>query len=418
MPLPDAKPRPDTTGPLDGIVVVDFTERVQGPYATQMLGDFGADVIKIERPTALTPDGRPDERYAEGDWPAPTSLYRATFLANNRNKRSMAVDLKSEHGISTIKALIRDADVVYENFRPGVMDRLGLGYEHCREINQGIVYVSASGYGPDGPRVTKPGQDVLIQAMSGMGVANESDSGRPTLIGMSMTDVLGGLNGAAALLAALVHRERTGEGQQLWVDLLGSAFAALGEHLVHLLNNDVDEPARMTEMHGHGYIAPPYGFYGTRDGYLALSSGAQIPQICELIGLPDLSRDARFDTYDKRRRNQREFESLLEDALGARTTDEWLAVMEPADVFAARVNTLTEAVADPQAVASGRIVTVEGPDGRPLRLVAPAAQFGRTPIGTRLAPPRHGEHTEQILQQLRQSRAPAPAGTNAEGTPQ
>jgi succinate--hydroxymethylglutarate CoA-transferase len=392
-----------SNGPLDGVVVVDFTERVQGPYATQMLADFGADVIKIERPTAVTPDGRPDERYAEGDGPVPTSLYRATFLANNRNKRSIAVDLKSVDGIATVKALVRSADVVYENFRPGVMDRLGLGYQQCREINPGIVYVSASGYGPDGPRVSKPGQDVLIQAMSGMGVANESEYGRPTLIGMSITDVLGGLNGAAALLAALVHRERTGEGQQLWVDLLGSAFAALGEHLVHLLNNDADEPARVTEMHGHGYIAPPYGFYATKDGYLALSSGAQIPQICELIGLPDLSRDPRFDTYNKRRRNQAEFEVLIEDALAVRTTEEWLAVMEPADIFVAQVNTLREAVADPQAVATERIITVEGPDGRPLRLVAPPARFGRTPMTVRLAPPRHGEHTEQILQELRQS---------------
>jgi crotonobetainyl-CoA:carnitine CoA-transferase CaiB-like acyl-CoA transferase len=392
------------SGPLAGIVVVDFTERVQGPYATQMLGDFGADVIKIERPQALTPDGRADERYASGDQPASKSLYRATFLANNRNKRSMAVDLKSPDGIATILALVRTADVVYENFRPGVMERLGIGYEQCREINPGIVYVSASGYGPEGPRVGKPGQDVLVQAMSGMGVVDGSADGRPTPIGMSITDVLGGLNGASALLAALVHRERTGEGQQLWVDLMGSAFAALGEHLVHLLNNDAGEPARVTEMHGHGYIAPPYGFYATKDGYLALSSGAQIPQICALVGLPNLLLDRRFDTYEKRRKRQVEFEQLLEDALRERTTDDWLAVMEPADIFAAKVNTLAEAAADPQAEASGRIVAVDSPDG-PVKLVAPAAQFSRTPARIRLAPPRHGEHTEQILHELRQSAA-------------
>ena len=392
----------DRPGPLAGIVVIDFTERVQGPYATQMLGDFGADVIKIERPQAVTPDGRADERYGDGDRPAATSLYRATFLANNRNKRSMAVDLKSPDGIATMQALVREADVVYENFRPGVMERLGLGYAQCREINPRIVYVSASGYGPEGPRVGKPGQDVLVQAMSGMGVIDESATGRPTPIGMSITDVLGGLNGAAALLAALVHRERTGEGQQLWVDLMGSAFAALGEHLVHLLNNGAGEPSRVTEMHGHGYIAPPYGFYATRDGYLALSSGAQIPQICELVGLPNLLLDPRFDTYDKRRSRQAEFEAILETALRERTTDEWLAVMEPADIFCAKVNTLAEAVADPQAEASGRIVTVESPDG-PLKLVAPAAQFSRTPARIRLAPPRHGQHTEQIQHELRQS---------------
>lgn len=387
------------SGPLAGIVVVDFTERVQGPYATQMLGDFGANVIKIERPTAVTPDGRPDERYAGDDGVVPDSLYRATFLANNRSKRSIAVDLKSEDGLRTIRALVATADVVYENFRPGVMDRLGLGYDACREINPGIVYVSASGYGPDGPRVTKPGQDVLIQAMSGVGVINESADGRPTPIGMSITDVLGGLNGVAAVLAALVHRERTGEGQQVWVDLLGSAFAALSEHLVHMLNNGADEPARLTPMHGHGYIPPPYGFYATKDGYLALSSGRQVREICEIIGLSDLSTDPRFDTYAKRAANQGEFEAMIEEALKVRTTDEWLAVMEPADIFAARVNTLRDAVTDPQAVATGRVVTVDSPDG-PLRLIAPPARFGRTPLDIRHAPPKHGEHTTQIRGEL------------------
>jgi crotonobetainyl-CoA:carnitine CoA-transferase CaiB-like acyl-CoA transferase len=387
------------SGPLAGIVVVDFTERVQGPYATQMLGDFGADVIKIERPVALTPDGRPDERYAmDGDDP-PNSLYRATFLANNRNKRSIAVDLKSADGLRTMQALVRTADVVYENFRPGVMDRLGLGYRHCRDLNPGIVYVSASGYGPDGPRANKPGQDVLVQAMSGIGVVNESADGRPTPIGMSITDVLGGLNGAAAVLAALVHRERTGEGQQIWVDLLGSALAAVSEHLVHMLNNGADEPSRVTPMHGHGYIPPPYGFYATKDGYLALSSGRQVREICEIVGLPDLSADSRFDTYFKRAANQVELEAILEDALGARTTDEWLAVMEPADIFAARVNTLREAVADPQVVATGGVMTVDSPDG-PLRLVAPPARFERTPVEVHMAPPRHGEHTEAIRREL------------------
>ncbi|RDH75059.1 CoA transferase [Mycolicibacterium moriokaense] len=387
------------SGPLAGIVVVDFTERVQGPYATQMLGDFGADVIKIERPTAVTPDGRPDERYADGTGAPPDSLYRATFLANNRSKRSIAVDLKSEEGLRTMRALVGTADIVYENFRPGVMDRLGLGYDACREINPGIVYISASGYGPDGPRVNKPGQDVLIQAMSGIGVINEAADGRPTPIGMSITDVLGGLNGVAAVLAALVHRERTGEGQQVWVDLLGSAFAALSEHLVHMLNNRADEPSRVTPMHGHGYIPPPYGFYATKDGFLALSSGRQVREICEIVGLADLSVDPRFDTYAKRAANQGEFEAMIEEALKARTTDEWLAVMEPADIFAARVNTLRDAVDDPQAVATGRVVSVDSPDG-PLRLVAPAARFGRTPLDVRQAPPRHGEHTEQIRREL------------------
>ncbi len=387
------------SGPLQGITVVDFTERVQGPYATQMLGDFGADVIKIEREIAQTPDGRDDERYPTDDGQAPQTLYRATFLANNRNKRSIALDLKSERGLRVAQALVARADVLYENFRPGVMERLGLGYEQCVELNRSIIFVSASGYGPDGPAVVRPGQDVLIQAMSGIGAVNQSADGRPTPIGMSITDVLGGLNGTAAVLAALIHRERTGEGQRVWVDLLGSAYAALGEHLVHMLNNGAGEPQRGTVMHGHGYIPPPYGFYATSDGYIALSSGRQTSDICRLIGIDDLTLDSRFDTFDKRDRNRAEMEQILERTLSTRTTAEWLSIFEPADIFAARVNTLGESIDDPQVVATRRVTTVQSPAG-PLRLIAPAAQFSKTPAAIRTAPPQHGEHTDEILREL------------------
>ncbi|WP_022886772.1 CaiB/BaiF CoA transferase family protein [Glaciibacter superstes] len=388
-----------SSGALAGIVVLDFTERVQGPYATQMLGDLGADVIKIERERALTPDGRADERYADEEEGRPGTLYRATFLANNRNKRSVALDLKTARGIEVARSLAAKADVVYENFRPGVMDRLGLGYADCVQLNPEIIYVSASGYGAEGPYADKPGQDVLVQAIAGMGAMNESASGRPTPIGMSITDVLGGINGAAAVLAALVHRERTGEGQQVAVDLLGSALAALGEHAVHLLNNNVGEPVRGTVMHGHGYIPPPYGFYATADGYIALSSGRDIPGLCELIGLPDLTVDPRFESFDKRNANRAEMEELLESALKARSTQEWLDILEPADIFVARVNSLGEALDDPQVRATGRVQTLDAPDG-PLHLIAPPTRFSRTPALIRTVPPRHGEHTMDVLAEL------------------
>lgn len=387
------------TGPLAGIVVLDFTERVQGPYATQMLGDLGADVIKVERREAVTPDGRADERYGSHRGDRPSSLYRATFLANNRNKRSVAIDLKTPRGIEVAMALVGRADVVYENFRPGAMARLGLGYDDCARVNPGIIYLSASGYGDDGPYVAKPGQDVLVQALSGMGAMNESATGRPTPVGMSITDVLGGLNGAAAVLAALVHRDRTGEGQRVSVDLLGGALAAMSEHIVHFSNNDPGEPVRATAMHGHGYIPPPYGFYATSDGYIALSSGRQIGQICALIGLPDLTLDSRFDSFDKRNRNREEMELLLESALSRGSTQHWLELLEPADIFVARVNSLGEALVDPQVVRTGRLQQVEGPDG-PLTLVSSPMRFSRSTPSAIAAPPQHGEHTAQVLAEL------------------
>jgi len=385
-------------GALDGIRVLDFTERIQGPYGTQVLADFGADVIKVERRAPVTPDGRPDERYDDSGASADSmaGLYRATFLATNRNKRSVTIDLSTEAGREVARRLVETVDVVYENFRPGVMERLGLGYEQCRAINPSIVYASASGYGPDGPYAQKPGQDVLAQAISGMGTMNVSEQGRPTAVGMSLTDVLGGMNGAAAVLAALLHRERTGEGQQVRVSLLSSALAAQCEQVVHFLNNDAGEPLRGTVMHAHPYIPPPYGFYATKDGYLALSSGRQVPQLARLLNLPELVHDSRFADYWSRSHNRASMEELIETALQQRTTAEWLGLMEAEDMFAAPVHSYAEALSDPQVRHAGLVVSIDSPGGE-LHLVAPPFELSRTPATVRSAPPRHGQHTAEVL---------------------
>lgn len=385
-------------GALDGIRVLDFTERIQGPYGTQVLADLGADVIKVERRTPLTPDGRPDERYDDpgARTDSAAGLYRATFLATNRNKRSVTMDLKTSGGCEVARRLVETVDVVYENFRPGVMERLGLGYEQCRAINPSIVYASASGYGRDGPYAGKPGQDVLVQAIGGLGAMNISAEGRPTAVGMSLTDVLGGMNGATAVLAALLHRERTGEGQQVHVSLLGSAIAAQCEQAVHFLNSDACEPVRGTVMHAHPYIPPPYGFYATKDGYLALSSGRQVPQLARLLDLPELVEDPRFADHWSRDRNRTAMEELIETALQQRTTDEWLGLMEAEDMFAAPVQGYGEVFADPQVRHAEMVVSVDSPGGE-LRLVAPPFELSRTPASVRTAPPRHGEHTDEVL---------------------
>jgi succinate--hydroxymethylglutarate CoA-transferase len=381
------------TGVLDGVRVLDFTERIQGPYATQILGDLGADVVKVERVRPLTPDGRPDDRYPpKGE----RTLYTSMFLSANRNKKSIALDLKSARGVEVACRLVQACDVVYENFRPGVMDRLGLGYERCRELNPSVVYASATGYGPSGPYAGRPGQDVLAQALSGLGAVNVSAEGRPTPVGMSITDVMGGMNGAFAVVAALLHRERTGEGQHAHVSLLASAIAAQSEQAVHFLNTSAGEPVRGSVMHAHPYIPPPYGFYATKAGYIALSSGRQISQLCRVLGIDDLSRDPRFDTYWKRDANRVEFEEIVEDALRSRTTDEWLELMEGEDMYVARVNSFADTFADPQVQHAGMVVEIDSPGG-PLKLVAPPCGFSRTPATVRSAPPRHGEHTDEVL---------------------
>jgi len=387
-----------TSSALEGVVVLDFTERVQGPFATQILGDLGADVIKVERTSAVTPDGRPDERY--GVAPEDATLYRATFLANNRNKRSLAIDLKTAEGRDIVTNIIATADVVYENFRPGVMDRLGVGYYRCAELNTNIIYVDATGYGRDGPYQDLPGQDLLIQALSGMGQMNVSASGRPQPVGMSISDILGGLYGAIGVLAALNHLRHGGGGQRVSIDLLSGAVSALSEHLVHRLNSTVGEPSRETDMHGHGYIPPPYGFYRTKDGYLALSSARRIGKLCEILGIPNLEEDPRFDSFDNRLAHRAAMENILEDALGRKTTDEWLAAMIPEDIFAQRVNTLGEAMADPHVVARGLVQTVNHHHEQ-LKLLAPPIRLSETPMAIRMAPPDHGEHTREILTNLR-----------------
>jgi succinate--hydroxymethylglutarate CoA-transferase len=390
-----ATPHPAAAGPevLAGIRVLDFTERIQGPWATQALGDLGAEIIKVERASSVTPDGRPDERYPD---PAdPPSLYSATFLCTNRNKKSITLDLKSGGGLAVARRLVALADVVYENFRPGVMDRLGLGYDDCAAINPGIVYASASGYGPDGPYAAKPGQDVLAQALGGFGAMNVSGDGRPTAVGWSVTDMLGGMNGAFAVLAALLHRQRTGQGQRVSVSLLDSAVAAQCEQGVHFLNTQVGEPARRTPMHAHPYIPPPYGFYKTADGYLALSSGRQLPQLARILDAPELL-DERFAGYWGRERNRVELEEILEAKLQARTTAEWLELMEPEDLFAAPVKTFAEAFSDPQVRHNGMVVTVESPLGE-LKLIGPPYRLSRTPPRVKTAPPVHGQHTGEVL---------------------
>jgi crotonobetainyl-CoA:carnitine CoA-transferase CaiB-like acyl-CoA transferase len=379
-------------GPLDGITVLDFTERVQGPYGSQILADLGAEVIKVERREPLTPDGREDDRYHFED----ATLYTAMFLSTNRNKKSITVDLKTESGKAVVRRLVEVCDVVYENFRPGVMTRLGFDYKQCSAINPSVIYASASGYGSDGPYVDYPGQDVLAQALGGFGAINASATGRPTAVGMSITDVMGGMNGAFAVLAALYHRESTGEGQWVQVNLLDTAVAAQSEQAVHFMNTQVGEPARGTVMHAHPYIPPPYGFYATKDGYVALSSGRQISQLSRLLGIDDLNRDPRFSDVWKRDRNRAAMEQIIEDGLQARTTAEWLELMHAEDLYAAPVHTFEETFSDPQVLHNEMVVTIDSPAG-PLKLVGPAFKLSRTPASIRSAPPLHGQHTDEVL---------------------
>ena len=387
-------------GPLAGIIILDFTERMQGPYATQMLADMGADVIKVERRQALTPDGRPDDRYGEnglyGSDAEDSKIYSAGFLACNRNKRSITVDLKNPEGIRMIEKLVAQVDVVYENFRPGVMERLGVGYERCRELNPSIIYASATGYGLDGPYVHKPGQDVLVEGLTGWGAVNGDSEGRPVPVGTAIADTLGAMNGAFAVACALHHRAGTGQGQWVSVNLFDSALAALAEWGVHFLNSPAGEPNRVPATHASPYTPPPYGFYKTKDGHIALSSGRQLKILSEILGIEDLSEDPDYSSYWPRFNNRVAFSARIEEALSERTTAEWLALMEKEDMFVAPVNTLAQAFADPQVEHNRMVQVLDSPIG-PLKLLGPPYRLSETPATVRTPPPLHGAHTDEVL---------------------
>lgn len=379
-----------TNGPLSHIRILDFTDRMQGPFATQMLSDMGADVIKVERRQMLTSDGRPDERYGN-----PT-IYASGFLANNRNKRSIAVDLKKPEGLEIIRRLLPHCQVVYENFRPGVMDRLGIGYEDCARLNPSIVYASASGYGPEGPLAHKPGQDVLVEGLTGWGAINQDEAGRPQPVPVAIADTLGAMNGAFAVAAALLHRERTGEGQRVQVCLYSSAIAGLAEWGLHYLNTEAGEPVRRPTQHASPYTPSPYGFYATKDGYIALSSGRQLPQLSRILEIEDLSQDPRFSDYWPRDANREEFKAIIEEALAARTTAEWVELMEREDMFVAPVLPLAEALAHPQLEVNEMLLTLDTPAG-PMRFFGVPYKLSKTPAMVRIPPPVHGAHTEEVL---------------------
>lgn len=387
-----------TPAPLEGYRVLDFTERLQGPLGTQTLGDLGADVIKVERLQVTTPEGNPVARYRRIEDGAgyDLDLYTAAFLSLNRNKRSIALDLKTETGLAVARRLVGVCDVVFENFRPGVMDRLSLGYHDCAAINPSIVYASASGYGPDGPYADRRGQDILAQAIGGLAVMNAPAGNRPLAVGVPIADVLGGMNGAMAVMAALLHRNRTGEGQQVFVNLLDSVLAAQSEEALLYLNASVGEPERETPAQAHPYIPPPYGLYATRDGYIALPSGQQLSEISAILGIPDLGQDPRFRTSHSRNRHRGELEPLLEEALATRTTAEWMERMDDSDIYAAPVHSIEQAFDDPQVRHNEMVIEVATPGGS-LRMIASPLRFSKTPPRVQSHPPLLGEHTIEIL---------------------
>ncbi|OAH12250.1 CaiB/BaiF CoA transferase family protein [Streptomyces jeddahensis] len=378
-------------GALDGLRIADFSRVLAGPYATMLLADLGADVVKVERPETGD-DTRAWHPPADHDG---TSTY---FLSVNRNKRSVVLDLTTEAGLEQARALIAESDVLVENFRPGTMERLGLGHEELRARHPELIYCSISGFG-SGAGAAIPGYDLLVQAVGGLMSVTGDVHGEPVKAGVALVDVITGLHASLGILAALRHRDATGEGQLVEVNLLGSLLSAMVNQASAFAVAGV-VPGRMGNAHPS--IAP-YETLPTADRPLALAVGndRQFAALAEVVGDPGLALDDRFRTNSDRVAHRAELWDILTERLSAAGADHWAAVLLAAGVPAGPVNTLDEAFAFAQKLGLPGIVDIpaaaDGEGGRPSRQVAHPITLSGTPAQYRLPPPGLGQHTAQIL---------------------
>ncbi len=396
-----ASPQPPRSGPLDGLRVLDLSRILAGPTCTQLLGDLGADIIKIERP------GRGDDTRGWGppflDAQATTSGESAYFLSCNRNKRSVAVDISTDAGQAIIRALARHSDIVVENFKPGDLVRYGLDHESLRALNPRLIYCSISGFGQTGPYREQSGYDFLIQGMGGiMSITGFPDEagGQPTKVGVGIADVMCGMYAAVAVLSALEARRRTGEGQHIDLALFDSQIAWLiNQGVAYLVSGE--EPVRLGN--GHPHIVP-YETFPTADGHfiLAVGNDAQFTRFCQVAGCEELARDARFATNAGRVRHRQEIVGLIAGITRGRAMHDWISALHAAGVPCGPVNSISQVFADPHALARGMRITMphQASATGSVDLIGNPLNFAQTPVSYRRPPPRLGEHTREILREV------------------
>lgn len=370
---------------LGGLLVADFGRVLAGPYATMLLADLGASVVKIEHPTG-------DETRSWGPpWVGGDATY---FLGVNRNKRSAALDLRTRDGLAAARRLAGRADVVVENFRPGKMDLLGLGYAQLAEANPGLVYCSVTGFGP-GAGAALPGYDLLVQAVGGLMSVTGPGPAQPTKVGVALVDVITGLHAAVGILAALRHRDRTGRGQRVEVNLLSSLLSALTNQAAGYLGAGA-VPGPMGNRHPS--IAP-YEAFSTADRPLIVAVGndRQFRALVSALGLPSLADDARFADNPSRVRHRDDLATLLGDALIKAPADHWFDTLSAAGVPVGPINDVGEAFGLAAQLGLDPVVEIDDPDrGTASRQVANPIRLSATPVTYRLPPPWLGGDTDAV----------------------
>ncbi|MBI4498755.1 MAG: CoA transferase [Chloroflexi bacterium] len=377
-------------GPLTGIRVLDFTWALAGPYGSMILTDLGAEVLKVERV------GQSEEERGPGPYVQDFSTY---FFSINRGKQSIAIDLKSPQGREAIYAMVRRVDVVIENFTPGTMDRLGLGYETLRQINPGLVYASCSGFGQWGPYAQKGAFDVIVQAMGGLMSITGEPGGPPLRAGASVGDILGGTFTALGVLAALVERARSGQGQYLDASMLEAQVALLENAVVrHSATGAVPGPIGTRHP-----LITPFQAFPTADGYIVVAGVRDWVHFCTVLGRDDLAFDERFQTNPLRTQHHAALEPELTTTFRTKTTQEWIALLESTGAaLTGPVNTVDKLFADPHLKERGTIVELPLPGDREgmLKVSNHPVKYSRTPTQVDRPAPELGEHTERILREV------------------
>ena len=374
-------------GALHGIRVLDLTRVLAGPYCTMFLGDLGAEVVKVEQP------GVGDDTRGWG--PPFAGGESAYFLCTNRNKKSLTVDFKSAGGIALVRQLAERADVLIENFRPGAMERLGLGDQLLREKNPRLVYASLSGFGADGPMADMPGYDLIVQAWGGlMSVTGSAESG-PLKVGVAIIDLVAGLMLGKAIVAALYAREKIGVGQKLDTSLLEAEVAALinaGSN--YLIGGQV--PGRWGNAHP---TIVPYQSFQTADSFLVLGAASETiwQRLCPALSRAELADDPRFAKNADRVENRTELIAMLSEIFKTRTTHDWIAALNTADVPCAPVQTIDQVFAAPQVLHRNMLVEVDHPTAGKVKLAGIPVKFSASPASVRLPPPLLGEHCAEVL---------------------
>ena len=378
-------------GPLTGIRVLDLTRVLAGPTCTQMLGDLGAEVIKIERP------GAGDDTRGFAPPYVPNTRESAYFVGVNRNKKSLTVDIAQEAGQKIIHSLLAECDMLVENFKVGALAKYGLSWEDLKEAHPRLIYCSITGFGQTGPYAARPGYDSLIQAMGGvMSLTGEPD-GLPQKVGIPVADLFAGLYGCIGILAALQHRNATGEGQRIDIGMLDTHVAWLANQGMNYLATG-ENPPRLGNQHPN---IVPYQVFATEDGYIVLSVGNDptFKRFCDVTGQQALLDDPRFATNAARVENRALVTDTLAPVLKSRSTTDWVATLEAASIGCGPINTLKQVFADPHVQARGVVVDMPHASGEMVQVIANPVRLSATPPTYRSAAPLLGQHTDEVLRE-------------------